>query len=179
MVLAALETIAKSTSLQHEPAFQYGEMAQVVLREQQVRVPVGLEVRLEAAPLLVDLVLVAVDDRRVGMRSQLQRQNDELEAWRTNLERDLEAARLTQQSLIPQKPRSRAASRSGPTSMPTRTVAWFSERASAEVRVTVPCDLPSEFFGRQVLPFGWVTSTGLSSTQLASEYLSGCASASR
>jgi serine phosphatase RsbU (regulator of sigma subunit) len=39
-----------------------------------------------------------------SMRSQLQKQNDELEAWRQNLERDLEAARLTQQSLIPQKP---------------------------------------------------------------------------
>jgi serine phosphatase RsbU (regulator of sigma subunit) len=39
-----------------------------------------------------------------SMRSQLQQQNDELEAWRRNLERDLAAARLTQQSLIPQKP---------------------------------------------------------------------------
>jgi len=39
-----------------------------------------------------------------SLRNQLQQQNDELEAWRTNLERDLEAARLTQQSLIPQKP---------------------------------------------------------------------------
>jgi sigma-B regulation protein RsbU (phosphoserine phosphatase) len=39
-----------------------------------------------------------------SMRSQLQEQNDELEAWRRNLERDLEAARLTQQSLIPLKP---------------------------------------------------------------------------
>ncbi len=38
-----------------------------------------------------------------SLRSQLQQQNYELEAWRTNLERDLEAARLTQQSLIPQK----------------------------------------------------------------------------
>jgi serine phosphatase RsbU (regulator of sigma subunit) len=38
-----------------------------------------------------------------SMRRQLEIQNDELEAWRTNLERDLEAARLTQQSLIPQK----------------------------------------------------------------------------
>ena len=38
-----------------------------------------------------------------SMREQLQLQNDELEAWRTNLERDLEAARLTQQSLIPQR----------------------------------------------------------------------------
>ena len=41
--------------------------------------------------------------RLCSMRHQLQLQNDELEAWRTNLERDLEAARLTQQSLIPQK----------------------------------------------------------------------------
>src|SRR5438874_5194791 len=39
-----------------------------------------------------------------SMRRQLQAQNDELEAWRRNLERDLAAARLTQQSLIPQKP---------------------------------------------------------------------------
>src|SRR6201993_1051987 len=39
-----------------------------------------------------------------SMRQQLERQNDELERWRRNLERDLAAARLTQQSLIPQKP---------------------------------------------------------------------------
>ena len=42
--------------------------------------------------------------RLQSMRRQLQQQNNELEAWRSNLERDLEAARLTQQSLIPQKP---------------------------------------------------------------------------
>jgi phosphoserine phosphatase RsbU/P len=39
-----------------------------------------------------------------SLRRQLQQQNEELEAWRRNLERDLAAARLTQQSLIPQKP---------------------------------------------------------------------------
>ena len=38
-----------------------------------------------------------------SMRDQLQQQNMELEAWRHNLERDLAAARLTQQSLIPQR----------------------------------------------------------------------------
>src|SRR5262245_37799099 len=38
------------------------------------------------------------------MRQQLERQNAELEKWRRDLERDLAAARLTQQSLIPQKP---------------------------------------------------------------------------
>jgi len=42
--------------------------------------------------------------RLQSLRSQLQQQNAELEAWRENLERDLAAARLTQQSLIPQKP---------------------------------------------------------------------------
>jgi phosphoserine phosphatase RsbU/P len=39
-----------------------------------------------------------------SMRRQLERQNDELEKWRHDLERDLAAARLTPQSLIPQKP---------------------------------------------------------------------------
>lgn len=39
-----------------------------------------------------------------SMRRQLEHQNEELEEWRHNLERDLAAARLTQQSLIPQKP---------------------------------------------------------------------------
>jgi len=41
--------------------------------------------------------------RLYSMRAQLQKQNQELEAWRRNLERDLAAARLTQQALIPQK----------------------------------------------------------------------------
>src|SRR5437762_6047542 len=54
-----------------------------------------------------DAVLRARIDTQLrlrSMRSQLQQQNDELEAWRRNLERGLAAARLTQQSLIPQKP---------------------------------------------------------------------------
>ncbi len=42
--------------------------------------------------------------RLQSLHQQLQKQNAELEAWRQNLERDLAAARLTQQSLIPQKP---------------------------------------------------------------------------
>jgi len=42
--------------------------------------------------------------RLCSMRQQLQEQNDVLEAWRFDLEQDLAAARLTQQSLIPQKP---------------------------------------------------------------------------
>jgi sigma-B regulation protein RsbU (phosphoserine phosphatase) len=39
-----------------------------------------------------------------SMRTQLEEQNRELEAWRKNLERDLAAAQSTQRSLIPQKP---------------------------------------------------------------------------
>jgi sigma-B regulation protein RsbU (phosphoserine phosphatase) len=39
-----------------------------------------------------------------SMRRQVEQQNDELEKGRHDLERDLSAARLTQQSLIPQKP---------------------------------------------------------------------------
>ena len=39
-----------------------------------------------------------------SMRDQLVKQNEELEAWRGNLEQDLEAARRTQRSLIPAKP---------------------------------------------------------------------------
>ena len=39
-----------------------------------------------------------------SLRLQLQQQNEELEAWRHDREQDLAAARLTQQSLIPQKP---------------------------------------------------------------------------
>ena len=39
-----------------------------------------------------------------SMREQLVKQNEELEAWRGNLEQDLEAAQRTQRSLIPAKP---------------------------------------------------------------------------
>lgn len=39
-----------------------------------------------------------------SMRDQLLKQNEELEAWRDNLEQDLVAAQRTQRSLIPQKP---------------------------------------------------------------------------
>src|SRR5438477_831313 len=39
-----------------------------------------------------------------SMRDQLLKQNEELEAWRGNLEQDLEAAQRTQRSLIPAKP---------------------------------------------------------------------------
>ena len=57
-------------------------------------------------PVNVEVLRARIDTqlRLHSMRIQLQEQNDKLEAWRRNLERDLAAARLTQQSLIPQKP---------------------------------------------------------------------------
>lgn len=41
--------------------------------------------------------------RLSALRKQLEDQNTELARWRTDLERDLEAARLTQQAIIPQR----------------------------------------------------------------------------
>src|SRR5438034_8264946 len=63
----------------------------------------------QPALLLLDFDMPGLNGAEVlkrlrSMRRQLERQNDELEQWRSNLERDLAAARLTQQSLIPQKP---------------------------------------------------------------------------
>src|SRR5215472_8409365 len=58
-----------------------------------------------AKPINIDVLRARIETqlRLRSMRLQLERQNDELERWRHNLERDLAAARLTQQSLIPQK----------------------------------------------------------------------------
>lgn len=57
-------------------------------------------------PINLSVLRARIDTqlRLQTLRGQLQQQNNELEAWRENLERDLAAARLTQQSLIPQKP---------------------------------------------------------------------------
>ena len=56
-------------------------------------------------PINADVLRARIETqlRLHSMRLQMQRQNQELEAWRRNLERDLAAARLTQQALIPQK----------------------------------------------------------------------------
>ena len=56
-------------------------------------------------PISLPVLRARIDTqlRLQSLRQQLQQQNGELEAWRKNLERDLAAARLTQQSLIPQK----------------------------------------------------------------------------
>ena len=57
-------------------------------------------------PINADVLKARIETqlRLHSLRVQLQQQNQQLEAWRRNQERDLAAARLTQQSLIPQKP---------------------------------------------------------------------------
>jgi phosphoserine phosphatase RsbU/P len=57
-------------------------------------------------PINVEVLRARIETqlRLRSLRMQLQLQNEKLEEWRRNLERDLAAARLTQQSLIPQKP---------------------------------------------------------------------------
>ena len=56
-------------------------------------------------PVKIEVLRARIDSQlRVhSLRFQLRQQNKDLEAWRRNHERDLAAARATQQSLIPQK----------------------------------------------------------------------------
>jgi sigma-B regulation protein RsbU (phosphoserine phosphatase) len=58
-----------------------------------------------AKPINAEVLRARIETqlRLRSLRVQLEQQNHELEAWRRDLERDLAAARLTQQSLIPQK----------------------------------------------------------------------------
>src|SRR3546814_1092383 len=70
------------------------------------------------------------------------------------------------------------ARRLGPTSMPTRTVAWLYDCASASISRTLPWLRPSELSGLQRLPLPSVTVTDESSTQLASDHWLGEASRS-
>jgi sigma-B regulation protein RsbU (phosphoserine phosphatase) len=57
-------------------------------------------------PIQIEVLRARIEGqlRIQTLRLQLQRQNKDLEEWRRNHERDLAAARATQQSLIPQKP---------------------------------------------------------------------------
>jgi phosphoserine phosphatase RsbU/P len=57
-------------------------------------------------PIKIEVLRARIEGqlRIHSLRLQLQKQNKDLEEWRRNHERDLAAARATQQSLIPQKP---------------------------------------------------------------------------
>jgi len=56
-------------------------------------------------PIKIEVLRARIEaqSRLHSLRLQLQQQNNDLEEWRRNHERDLAAARATQQSLIPQK----------------------------------------------------------------------------
>ena len=73
-VLRALVADAESADIADEQRAVHAEVADVILDEEQVRVPVGLEVLVVAVAVLVDLVLVAVDD--VGVRVRLEFEGD-------------------------------------------------------------------------------------------------------
>ena len=77
IVLASFHSVAESAELLHNRAPVRAQVAHEVVRMEQVGVPIGLEVRIEAPSLLVDLVLVAVDDCGVGMSVQLLGQPEE------------------------------------------------------------------------------------------------------
>ena len=57
-------------------------------------------------PIKIEVLRARIESqlRLHSLRGQLQQQNKDLEEWRRNHERDLAAARATQQSLIPQAP---------------------------------------------------------------------------
>src|SRR5215211_1535712 len=58
-------------------------MADVVLDEEQIRIPVGFEIVIVAVAVLVDLVLIAVDEIGIWICIELER--DAGERMRTNL----------------------------------------------------------------------------------------------
>ena len=72
-----------------------------------------------------------------------------------------------------------SASRRGSICIPSRTVAWLYERASASISGTTPWLRLSALAGVQRWPLGKVTVTGESSIGLASDHSPGSASASR
>src|SRR5438105_3140699 len=71
VVLAALESLPDSTDLTHEARAIHAEVADQVVGTEQIRVPIGLEIRVEPLRTLVDLVLVAVDDGAVRVLVEL------------------------------------------------------------------------------------------------------------
>ncbi len=66
VILGTGETGATAAGLPHPFGAIRDDAAEVTLRQQQVGVPIGLELRIGSAPLVIDVVLVAVDD--IGIR---------------------------------------------------------------------------------------------------------------
>ncbi len=77
VILATLVTLAEPADRLNEAAAKHAEMREHILRQHQIRVPIRLEIRVEASALGVDLVLVAEDQvefgvRRHGLRNQVE-----------------------------------------------------------------------------------------------------------
>ena len=73
VVLGSLEALAESPGAAHELGSVHAEVADDVLRQEQVRAEVGLEIGVDPPAPPVELVLVAVDDVGVRMAGELGR----------------------------------------------------------------------------------------------------------
>ena len=66
-VLGAFQADPEPADFAHQRSLQHTQVAEHVLRPEEVDVPVGLEIWARAAALLVDLVLVRIDQAGVGV----------------------------------------------------------------------------------------------------------------
>ena len=82
-VLRAVVTESESAQRTQDLHPIDAQMADVILRSQQDRIPVGLEIRMIAPALFVDLVFIAVQQHRVGVPGESLR--DQLESPRRDL----------------------------------------------------------------------------------------------
>ena len=64
-VLRAFEPFPKSSELASKAGMVDAKVADAILRAQQIRVPVRLQIRSRAKPDFIDLVFVRIDDRRI------------------------------------------------------------------------------------------------------------------
>src|SRR5205085_5165507 len=73
-VLRAVVAWTEPAHVDYEPSRAGAQVGGEVLRPEEVGIPVGLEVRPVAATVAVDLVLVGVDELRVRMAVDLDRE---------------------------------------------------------------------------------------------------------
>ncbi len=71
IILAAIVIRIEAADAFRQFFLEYKEMADVVLREQQIRSPIRLEERFKPPPERVDLVFVAID--QIGIRNFVDR----------------------------------------------------------------------------------------------------------
>ena len=74
-ILAALVALAEPADQLDKIGAHQAQMREVVLAENEERIEIGLEVGLAPAPIRLDVILVAVDDGRLGTPVQRQHRN--------------------------------------------------------------------------------------------------------